>query len=138
MDVPQDVMELVPDKPVHLDLALFTQCVRNAPSGNASHPGGCTNEMLRICLDDHELFQLLFRAAGLCDGRHARTCEEGVHISHHDSLAEAGWRGAPQALHANLGMQLKRHVPLANSPSQRGRAQIVWVMQSGDSQVQTR
>ena len=28
-----------------------------------SGPGGCTNEMLRVCLDDAEVFQLLFRAA---------------------------------------------------------------------------
>ena len=63
MDIPQDVMEFVPDRPVQLDLTLFTKCLRNAPSGSASGPGGCTNEMLRVCLDDHELFQLLFRAA---------------------------------------------------------------------------
>ena len=37
---------------------------------------------------------LVQSSRGLCDGRHARTCEEGVHVSHHDSLAEAGWRGA--------------------------------------------
>ena len=26
-------------------------------------PGGCSNEMSRVCLDDYEVFQLLFRAA---------------------------------------------------------------------------
>ena len=63
MAIHQNVMEFVPERPVELDVALFTKCLRSAPSGSASGPGGCTNEMLRVCLDDHELFQLLFRAA---------------------------------------------------------------------------
>ena len=45
------------ERPVELDVALFTKCLRNAPSGSASGPGGCTNEVQRVCLDDHELFQ---------------------------------------------------------------------------------
>ena len=31
--------------------------------GSSPGPGGCTNEMLRVCLDDGELFQLLYLAA---------------------------------------------------------------------------
>ena len=60
MAIHQSVMEFVFERLVELDVALFTKCARSAPSGSASGPGGCTNEMLRVCLDDHE-FQLLFR-----------------------------------------------------------------------------
>ena len=35
----------------------------NAPSGRSPGLGGCSNEMWRVCLDDYEVFQLLFRAA---------------------------------------------------------------------------
>ena len=58
MEIPQNVMEFVPDRLVQLDLTLFTKCLFCAV-----HP---TNEMLRVCLDNHELFQLLFRAAEDC------------------------------------------------------------------------
>ena len=65
-EIPQEVMEFVPDRPLELDFKLFTECLQNAPSGCAQGPGGCTNEMLRTCLDDPEVFQLLFRAAEDC------------------------------------------------------------------------
>ena len=50
MAIPQNVMEFVPKRPVELDVALFTKCLRSAPSGSASGPGGYTNEMLRVCV----------------------------------------------------------------------------------------
>ena len=59
-EIPQEVMEFVPDRPLELDFKLFTKCLQNAPSGCAPGPGGCTNEMLRTCLDDPEVLQLLF------------------------------------------------------------------------------
>ena len=62
-EIPQEVVEFVPDRPLELDIKLFTKCLQNAPSGCAPGPEGCTNEMLRTCLDDPEVFQLLFRAA---------------------------------------------------------------------------
>ena len=43
-----------------------TKCLQSAPSGCAPGPGGCSNEMLRVCLDDCEVFQFLFRAAEDC------------------------------------------------------------------------
>ena len=66
MEIPAEVMEFVPDRPFELDHALFTKCLQSAPSGCAPGPGGCSNEMLRVCLDDCEVFQLLFRAAEDC------------------------------------------------------------------------
>ena len=61
-EIPQEVMEFVPDQPLELDF----KCLQNAPSGCAPGPGGCTNEMSRTCLDDPEVFQLLFWAAEDC------------------------------------------------------------------------
>ena len=66
VDIPQEVIDFVPDRPVELDMKLFTKCLQSAPSGCSPGPGGCTNEMLRLCLDDPELVQLLFRAAEDC------------------------------------------------------------------------
>ena len=63
VDIPQEMVTFVPDRSVELDMKLFTKCVQSAPSGCSPGPGGCTNEMLRLCLDDMELFQMLFRAA---------------------------------------------------------------------------
>ena len=61
--IPQEVLEFQPDHPLQLDSKLFAKCLREAPSGCSPGPGGCTNEMLRVCLDDNELFQLLFSAS---------------------------------------------------------------------------
>ena len=45
-----------------LDLSdLFLMC--SSPSGSAAGPGGRTNEMLRVCLDDAHVLQLLHSAA---------------------------------------------------------------------------
>ena len=46
-----------------MDRKIFLDCLRGAPSGVASGPGGRTNEMLRVCLDDQETVSLLFEAA---------------------------------------------------------------------------
>ena len=48
---------------VVLSRKIFTKCLQEASSGSSPGPGGCTNEMLRVCLDDGELFQLLYFAA---------------------------------------------------------------------------
>ena len=43
-----------------MDFALFTKCLQSAPSRVFAGPGGCTNELLRVCLDDVEVLQLLW------------------------------------------------------------------------------
>ena len=62
-EIPPVVLDYTPERPLDLDADLFGQCLSSAPSGTAPGPGGCTNEMLRVCLDDREVLQLLFRAA---------------------------------------------------------------------------
>ena len=61
--IPPEVMGYVPEQALMMDFALFTKCLQSAPSGVSAGPGGCTNEMLRVCLDDAEVLQLLFRVA---------------------------------------------------------------------------
>ena len=56
-------MQFSPSDPVVLKAKLFTKCLSGAPSGSAPGPGGCTNEMLRVCLDGAELLELLRSAA---------------------------------------------------------------------------
>ena len=61
--IPPAVLAFVPEHPLQLDFSLFTKCLQNAKSGRSPGPGECSNEMWRVCLDDYEVFQLLFRAA---------------------------------------------------------------------------
>ena len=61
--IPQAVLDFVPESTFQLDKQLFVKCLQTAPSGCAPGPGGCTNEMLRVCLHDHETLQLLMSAA---------------------------------------------------------------------------
>ena len=56
------VRSFQPMSPLQLDSKAFAKCLREAPSGCSPGPGRCTNEMFRVCLDDHELF-LLFSAS---------------------------------------------------------------------------
>ena len=59
----QAVLDFVPESTLQLDKQLFVECLQTAPSGCAPGPGGCTNEMLHVCLDDHETLELLTSAA---------------------------------------------------------------------------
>ena len=61
--IPQEVMDYAPDSPLALDMKIFAKCLRAAPAGSSAGPGGCSNEMLKVCLDDQETCQLLFLAA---------------------------------------------------------------------------
>ena len=135
MAIPQNVMEFVPERPVELDVALFTKCLRSAPSGSASGPGGYTNEMLRVCLDD-ELFQLLFRAvedtAKADMPESVQKPDGGVRGIATGTSSVGSWR---ERWPANSGRQSKQHALHFSSPFRRGRAPIAWTMQSGHSRM---
>ena len=62
-EISDEAMQFTPEHPVQLKTKLFTKCLSGAPSGSAPGPGGCTNEMLRVCLDDAGVLQLLRLAA---------------------------------------------------------------------------
>ena len=62
-EIPVEVLNFVPGQALVLDAILFCKCLASALSGSAPGPGGCTNEMLKVCLDDAEVSQLLFLAA---------------------------------------------------------------------------
>ena len=141
-----------PDKPVELDMKLFTKCLQSAPSGCSPGPGGCTNEMLRLCLDDPELVQLLFRAAEDCararmpdtvmkafmsatmtalqkpdGGRRQGAWQQALHFA--DSSLSA-WPGSS-------GRQWNQRVPHSSLPFPPGQAPIVWGMWFEFSQSRT-
>ena len=56
-------LECRPEVPLGLDKEPFITALRSSPPGSAPGPGGCTNEMLRVCLDDAHVFDLLHLAA---------------------------------------------------------------------------
>ena len=62
-EIPLPVLEFNPDAPSSLKKELFVSALRTSPSGSAAGPGGCTNEVLRVCLDDAHVLQLLHSAA---------------------------------------------------------------------------
>ena len=57
------VLEFVPEGKLKLSLKMFANCVRSAPSGSSPGPGGCSNEMLRVLLEDKESLLHLHAAA---------------------------------------------------------------------------
>ena len=61
--IPQENVDYQPASPLQLDNNIFTKCLRKAPAGSSPGPGGCTNEMLKVCLDDIEILELLVSAA---------------------------------------------------------------------------
>ena len=61
--IPQEVLEFSPGNPLQFQRHVFVDCLKSAPSGSAPGPGGCTYELLRVCLDDHEILDLLCSAA---------------------------------------------------------------------------
>ena len=58
-----DIPEFRPEVPLSSDKEMFINALRSSPSGSAPGPGGCTNEMLRVCLDDAHVLDLLYLAA---------------------------------------------------------------------------
>ena len=62
-DIPADALEFHPERELKLDAKIFAECLRNAPTGCSPGPGGCSNEILKVCLDDHESLALLTVAA---------------------------------------------------------------------------
>ena len=61
--IPEEVINFVPEQELELDSKLFAACLRSAPSGSSFGPGGCTNEILHVCLDDREIVFLVTAAA---------------------------------------------------------------------------
>ena len=56
-------MRFTPDRRVHLSWDKFLANLRGARRGSAAGPSGCTNEHLRLLLDDEESMRLLYHAA---------------------------------------------------------------------------
>ena len=60
-EIPAGVMATSPTS-VNVDSFTFSKCLSSTSSGSASGPGGCTYEMLKVCLGDTEATHLLFHA----------------------------------------------------------------------------
>ena len=58
------MLDFVPQHPLILDSSKFAKFLRTAPTGSSPWPGGCTNEILKVCLEDTETLELLTSAAG--------------------------------------------------------------------------
>ena len=61
--IPEEVLRFRPEEQVKLKKSVFSKCFREAPSGSSPDPGGCSNEILRVRLEDGELLSLLHFAA---------------------------------------------------------------------------
>ena len=61
--IPEEVLRFRPEQQLKFKKSVFSKCLREAPSGSSPGPGGCSNEVLRVCLEDGELLSLLHFAA---------------------------------------------------------------------------
>ena len=96
---------------------MFTICLASAPSGSGP---GCIFEMLKLCLDDAEIWHV------------SRNHHQSLHVCDNDSLAETGW---PQARRSagwlrrrwpvNSGRLWKQFVFHISSPSPRAGTDCV-------------
>ena len=62
-EIPGEVLDDNPERELELDSKRFAECLRSAPSGSASGLGGCSNEILRVCLDDRDTLLFFTKAA---------------------------------------------------------------------------
>ena len=62
-EIPFAVSQYEPTRGLKFDAKLFASCLRSAPLGSSPGPGGCSYEILRVCLDDQECLLLLTDAA---------------------------------------------------------------------------
>ena len=62
-EIPLAVLQYEPARGLKFDAKLFASCFRSAPLGSSPGLGGCSYEILRVCLDDQECLLLLTDAA---------------------------------------------------------------------------
>ena len=90
--IPQEVLDFTPEAELQSDAKLFAKCLQSAPSGSSPGLGGCTYEMIKVCLDDWETLQLLTSVCGRFRQGHITRSVEGILPCHLHSIAEEGWR----------------------------------------------
>ena len=113
---------------------IFASCLRTAPAGSAPEPGGCTNDMLKVCLDDAEILQLLGLTADFARGavrKNAMHCFTLTALQKKEDC----WPNPSRSSSASMS---KPHVRHSSLHCPRGREWTVWVMQSETSQKWTR
>ena len=137
-EIPPAVLEAQPPRTVTLDHKILHSCLLGSPSGVAPGPGGCTNEMLRFCLDDAEILLLLFDAAeDFARGRNSRQCDP---VFDDDCPGEAWWRSqvncnryiVPQTRREGAGPSVQQASGtglryFSNSRCPREQGLIAWV-----------
>ena len=64
-ELPREVLEFVPERPVDLDRKTFFDSLRSAPLGSSAGLGGCTYEHLKLMLDDTDSQELLLATCSL-------------------------------------------------------------------------
>ena len=124
--IPQAVLDFMPESTLQLDKQLIVKCLQTAPSGCAPGPGGCTNEMLRVCLDDDETLQLFMSAAeDFARGNGSRRGEEVIHVGHDDRSAEKGrWGSGASPQEVLSGDWWLRHLPNSSGKQWRPRVPL--------------
>ena len=82
-----------PRPPSGLGFEQVEKCFRTAPTGSFPGRGSCTNEILKVCLDDTETLELFDIGSGkLGQSQSARGGEPVFHADLHDCSPKEGWR----------------------------------------------
>ena len=95
--------EFVPIAEINLKAELFATYLREAPSGSSPGPGGCINEMLKVCPDNTEALHLLtLKAFTMAETRWRNLRDRNQHV-----LAQIGGQDIGQAVHVGRGDSLR-------------------------------
>ena len=61
-ELPEHFFNFVPESPLVLDRDAFLKSLKTSPRGSSPGPGECTDEHLKVLLDETDFFELLFDA----------------------------------------------------------------------------
>ena len=61
-DIPREVLDFVPPRPVDIPFKLYVKVLKSLPRGSSGGPGDTPNEHLKIVLDDEDTACLMHRA----------------------------------------------------------------------------
>ena len=104
--IPEEVLNFRPEAPLRLKKTVFSQCLREAPSGSSF-------EILLVCMDDGELPVVV----------HVRRPASPL-----EQYSDVWWQNA---FHGSSFRTSRKFVHPVNSRCRLGLEQFAWVMQSG-------
>ena len=145
--IPQHVLDFAPECELKLEPKVFATCLRTALCGSSPGPGGCTYEMLKVCLNDNDTLQLLTLAAEDFARAQTPATTGAFMMTTMTALQKDGVSGAlqlercsdallPRVWRASSAMRWNPRVPHSSSLSPLGQGRTVWTSHSRSNRCQ--